>query len=469
MQILMGPAEYAHFLAGYNQPFHSGLRVNTLKIPAVDFTSISPFPLSPAGEFEPDAFTTTPDERPGKHPYHDAGLYYVQEPSAMVAAALLAPRPGELVLDIAAAPGGKATHLSSLLNRDAAAGEGSVLRRTLHSRGLLVANDVVRNRATILAENLARWGAANQLVTADEPARLAAQFGPIFDRVLVDAPCSGEGMFRRQGGFDWSERIVLACAQRQVNLLETAAGLVRPGGRLLYATCTFSPEEDEHIIGRFLATHPDYEIIDPPRFTGFERGRPEWAAEYSGEELSRAVRLWPHLFPGEGHFLALLQRAGQSDSAGARPHTPFAIHSPSREALAHWRAFAEDALAITLPEERLHAAGGRLYLIPATRPTTTGLRLVRYGILLGELRSGYFRPSADLALALNAADATGAISWNPDNNRLQRYLAGVDVPDPGPNGWLLVTVDGYGLGWAKRVDGRLKNHFPRHLRRSSAG
>jgi 16S rRNA C967 or C1407 C5-methylase (RsmB/RsmF family)/NOL1/NOP2/fmu family ribosome biogenesis protein len=469
MQGLLSPEAYGRFLAAYDQPSHTGLRVNTLKVTAADFTSMSPFPLTPAGEFEPAAFTTGADERPGRHPYHDAGLYYLQEPSAMVAAALLDPQPGELVLDIAAAPGGKATHLCSLLNRDAAAGAGPVLRRTLDSPGLLVANDVVRSRATILAGNLTRWGAANTLTTAAEPARLAEQFGPVFDRVLVDAPCSGEGMFRRQGGFEWSERMVLACAQRQESLLATAAELVRPGGHLLYATCTFSPEENEQTIARFLNDHVEYRLVDPPRFAGFGRGRPEWTGDEARPELARAVRLWPQEFPGEGHFLALLRREGDTAETAGAALRPFPIRPPSPPELAHWRAFAAETLVLDVPTDRLHAAGGRLYLLPARRPDTGGLHLVRYGLLLGELRPGYFRPSHELALALDATDAQHNINWSPHDGRLAGYFAGEDVVDPGPNGRLLVTVDGFGLGWAKRVDGRLKNHYPRPLRRRLGG
>lgn len=468
MQRLLTPEEYSRFLAGYHRPAHTGLRANTLKVSVADFTSMSPFPLTPGGAFDPAAFTTPPDERPGRHPYHDAGLYYLQEPSAMVAAALLAPEPGDLVLDIAAAPGGKATHLSGLLNRDAAAGPGSALQRTFDSDGLLVANDLVRKRASILAENLARWGAANSLITAAEPDHLATHFGPVFDRVLVDAPCSGEGMFRRQGGFEWSERMVLACAQRQSSLLATAATLVRPGGRLLYATCTFSPEENEGTIARFMEDHREYELVDPPRYAGFGRGRPEWVGgDQPRPELERAVRLWPQDFPGEGHFLALLRRS--ADAPGTTAHTrPYAIRPAAAAELAQWRAFAEETLLLDVPGDRLHAAGGRLYLIPARRPDTGRLGLVRYGVLLGELRPGYFRPSVELALGLTAAEASRAVSWSPDDDRLAHYLEGADVDDDdrGPNGWTLVTVDGFGLGWAKRVDGRLKNHYPRGRRRS---
>ena len=241
MRHLLG-ADYDAFAASYEQEAQVGLRVNTLKVNAADFNSIAPFALTPVGAYEPSGFRVTDDSQPGRHPYHAAGLYYMQEPSAMAVAALLDPQPGEWVLDLAAAPGGKATHLIARMGDE----------------GLLVANDVDRARARDLAENLERWGARNVLITNNTPEQLAAHFGAVFDRVLVDAPCSGEGMFRKQGGFAWSETMVLACARRQTAILETAVSLLRPGGVLAYATCTFAPEEDEGVIGRFLAQHPDF-------------------------------------------------------------------------------------------------------------------------------------------------------------------------------------------------------------------
>ena len=243
MRDLLPAGEYDAFVAAFDRPRRIGLRVNTLKITPGHFSTIAPFPLAPLGQWEPAAFAVNPESRPGRHPYHDAGLYYLQEPSAMLAAALLAPEPGELVLDLAAAPGGKATHLASLIGSPAAP-PVSPLRLALAGDGLLVANDVHSGRARLLAENMARWGALNTLITQDEPERLAARFGPVFDRVLIDAPCSGEGLFRRMDGVEWSESIVAACARRQRDLLAVAPRLVRPGGRLLYATCTFSPEEN---------------------------------------------------------------------------------------------------------------------------------------------------------------------------------------------------------------------------------
>ena len=466
MRSLLSADEYDAFVAAYDRPPVAGLRVNTLKIAPAEFTTLAPFSLAPLGDWEPAAFAVADDSRPGRHPYHDAGLYYLQDPSAMTAAVALAAAPGELVLDLAAAPGGKATHLAARL---ATPGGGSSLRRALDDDGLLVANDVHAGRARLLADNLARWGAVNVLVTHEEPGRLAAAFGPVFDRVLIDAPCSGEAMFRRLESIEWSAAIVTACARRQRGVTAVAPDLVRPGGRLLYATCAFSPEENEAVVGDFLAARSDFHLIEPPPITGADRGRPDWAGDgtdaINAAQLSRAVRLWPHHFHGEGHFLALMARAGHDE--GTDP-APFNRRSPTAAQLRLWRDFAAAALTIDLPEERLHVHGERLYLLPRRTIDTGRLHLVRYGLPLGETRPGHFRPGHDLALSMNDADAR-AVNWPADDPRLAAYLAGHDLPaaelPPGPDGWTLVAVDGFGLGWGKRAGGRLKNHYPHALRR----
>ena len=474
MRSLLSPGEYDAFVAAYDAPPVAGLRVNTLKTAPAEFTTLAPFSLTPLGDWEPAAFTVTDGSRPGRHPYHDAGLYYLQDPSAMTAAVALAPAPGELVLDLAAAPGGKATHLAARMGT-AAAGDGSPLRRALDDDSLLVANDVHAGRARLLAENLARWGAVNVLVTHDEPARLAAALGPVFDRVLIAAPCSGEAMFRRLESVEWSESIVAACARRQRGVLAVAPDLARPGGRLLYATCAFSPEENELVVGAFLAGQGDFQLMEPPSIAGADRGRADWtgqeAAPAMAAQLARAVRLWPHRFPGEGHFLALMARDEPTDDGQktSGDNGRFRAHPPTAAQARLWRAFATDALALALPEERLHVHGERLYLLPRRAIDPGRLHLIRYGLLLGELRAGHFRPAHDLALALNDADAR-AVRWPADDPRLAAYLSGRDLPasdlPPGPDGWTLIAVDGFGLGWGKRAGGRLKNHTPHALRRA---
>lgn len=461
MRQLLSTEEYESFVASYERPPRSGLRVNTLKIGAAELAARVPFALSPVGAFEPAGFLVEEGARPGRHPYHAAGLYYLQDPSTMVVGAMLAPQPGELVLDLAAAPGGKATHLATQL-------EAPLGDPQWGNDSLLVANDVSRQRARLLLENLERWGARQALVTSAEPEQLAATFGAVFDRVLLDAPCSGEGMLRRrEGDVEWSEAIVAACARRQADILQTAAQLTRPGGLLLYSTCTFAPEENEEVIGRFLVAHPDFELQPLPDYPGFARGRPEWAAD--GDPLfQRAVRLWPHQFPGEGHFLALLRRT-EDTAVALFTHKRFARIPPDRKELQLWRGFAQETLRVELPVERLHLAGGRLYLLPKRALDSGRLRMLRYGLLLGEVRHNYFRPAHALALALTPQQVQHTVNWTADDPRTAAYLAGHDMAQEsasvGTSGWVLVTVDGYGLGWGKRGGGRLKNHYPHSLRR----
>jgi 16S rRNA C967 or C1407 C5-methylase (RsmB/RsmF family)/NOL1/NOP2/fmu family ribosome biogenesis protein len=453
-QLLPGD-EFHAFAAALDRSPHVGLRVNTLKISVADFIRIVPFSLAPAGRWEPAAFIVKDDSRPGRHPYHDAGLYYLQEPSAIVAASLLAPEAGELVLDLAAAPGGKATHLAALMQ----AKEGD-------EDGLLVANDVHAGRSRLLAENLARWGATETLITQDEPDRMAAAFGPVFDRVLIDAPCSGEGMFRRRDAVEWSEAIVQACARRQHHILATAPRLVRPGGRLLYATCTFAPEENEQVIAAFLAANRDFYVEELPEYDGFDRGRPQWAdapSDFAGQ-LVNTVRLWPHRFSGEGHFIALLRR---SEHSQVREHLTgkLIVTPPTNNQLVLWERFASEALTIELASDRFHIHQNQLYLLPRRTLPVPRLHIRRYGSLLGEVRSGYFRPAHDLALMLRENNASNALNLTAEDPLIRRYLAGEDTPSAGPDGWVMVCVAGYGLGWGKRVKGRLKNHYPRQLRR----
>jgi NOL1/NOP2/fmu family ribosome biogenesis protein/precorrin-6B methylase 2 len=380
------------------------------------------------------------------------------------------------VLDIAAAPGGKTTHLAALMQ----------------DTGLLVANDMDGKRAHILAENMERWGTRHALITNAHPEQLAQQFGPVFDRVLVDAPCSGEGMFRRLGSakdgksakeaFDWSQEHVLACARRQTAVLATAAQLVKPGGRLVYATCTFAPEENESSIARFLAGHPDFELVEPPRFAGFDRGRPSWADDgLPHDGLEKCVRLWPHHFAGEGHFIAIMQRAGTKKPEGF--WKPFGFKPPKSTELKVWRAFAQATLRGEWPEERMLLNNGRLYLLPPDAIETGRLRLVRYGLLLGEIRSGYFKPAHALALALKAEEVVTAVHFPADSPAITAYLSGHPLPiengqwsmvnyqwaidhsnPPLTDNWLLITVSGFPLGWAKAGGGQLKNHYPRGLR-----
>ncbi|KAF0108303.1 MAG: Fmu (Sun) domain-containing protein [Anaerolineaceae bacterium] len=456
MSRLLG-GEFPAFAAALEGEPVGGLRVNTLKLSAADFGKISPFPLGDAIPWCPSAFIFPLSSfSPGLHPYHLAGLYYLQDPSAMSPAALLDPQPGDRVLDLAAAPGGKTTHLAALMQ----------------GGGLLVANEIKDKRVGHLAMNVERWGAGNVVVANETPERLADHFGPYFDRVLVDAPCSGEGMFRKDMGarLDWSPEMVAGCAVRQRNILRVAGKLVRPGGALLYSTCTFAPEENEGVIAEFLREFPEFDVEALPLFEGFERGRPEWLEEKSEkqkaknkkqkaqESLAGAMRLFPHRVSGEGHFVCLLKRKGApgADRAGDER-----MPEMDRARRGLWAAFAADALAADFAADRLKVRGERLYFIPEEMPDFGTLRVVHPGVWFGNFKKERFEPAHPLVLFLRRGQAQHPLNLEPGSPALAAYLRGETLPSGGPAGWTLVTVDGWPLGWGKRVQGVVKNHFPR--------
>ncbi len=454
--------EYPAFAQIYDQPPSAGLRVNTLKLDPEAFVRLSPIKLQPipwtkAGY---SLLSNPPDSgpSPGKHPYHAAGLYYLQDPSAMAVAELLSPQPGERVLDLSAAPGGKSTHLASLMK----------------NLGLLVANEISPKRVRALMSNLERWGARNVVIANETPARMANHLDSFFDKVLVDAPCSGEGMFRKEteACTDWSPQMVASCAARQGLILREAARLVRPGGKLIYATCTFSPEEDEGSLVNFLVEHPDFSLVEATQHTGFLPGRPEWLEENnpgrtSPLHLDRAVRLWPHRAPGEGHFIGILQRAEGKDQANFATWQPNRL-PPSIEHL--YREFCRDSLKISPTSNRLCLVGSNLYAIPPEMPDPGKLRWMHPGWWLGTIKYGStgrlerFEPSHALALSLQPRDALQTLDLTCTDRNLAAYLRGETIEHGGTNGWVLISVDGFSLGWGKRVQGRVKNFYPRGLR-----
>ncbi len=445
---LLGP-ELDAFAAAVRQPPVSGLRTNTLKTTPTTVQQrlaaypLTPVPWCPAGFQVARSSLSASEPGLGKHPLHAAGLYYLQDPSAMAVAEWLAPRPGERVLDLCGAPGGKATHLASLM----------------HDEGVLVANETVPARAAVLAENLERWGVRRAVVTAETPARLAAQWPAFFDRVLVDAPCSGEGMFRRQLAegtrLSWSPAQVQGCARRQHDILAHAARLVRPGGWLLYSTCTFNTTENEAVVQQFLSVFSEFSLLPGPRSPSLAHGDPRFAGHQD------MARLWPHRLDGEGHFLALMQRRLDAESPAGEPVTlPPAASRPAQRA---WQIFCESALRAP-PAGHLVQTGAYLYLWPDGAPAVTGLRVLRPGWWVGELRHDRFVPSHALALALDATQFAQVSNLLADTATLAAYLRGEAFPEPGSDGWLGVCVEGFALGWGKRTRGLVKNHYPKGLR-----
>lgn len=414
-------SEYPAFLESLERPRAVALRFNPMKgeRPVLPFVG-APVPWEPAG------FYYDPETRPGLHVYHEAGVYYLQEASAMAPVALLDPKPGERVCDLCAAPGGKTTQIA-----------GRML-----GQGFLVCNEINPKRAKILSRNIERMGVANALVTNEHPETLASRFHGFFDRVLVDAPCSGEGMFRKEEAAvtDWSQETVQMCARRQREILDSAARLVRPGGRLVYSTCTFAPEEDEETVAAFLEAHPEFtpEPVEAPWFV-------------PGENAS--YRMWPHKLLGEGHFAAVLRKTqGESGEVPA---------CPGEKCPKAWESFAKE-LDITLPEGKAVPFGQSLYWAPMELPELNRLKVLRPGLELGTERKGRFEPAHALALWLKTCAITE--SFPPESPEMKAYLHG-DVVPSGKKGWCLVQAGGYAIGWGKGDGSVLKNHYPKGLRR----
>ena len=413
--------EYEAFLQSLERPRAVALRFNPLKGDAPDL----PF----VGEnvpWEPQGYYYDPDSRPGLHVYHEAGVYYLQEASAMSAVALLDPQPGERVCDLCAAPGGKTTQIAG----------------RMQGEGFLLCNEYSHKRAKILSRNIERMGVANALVTNETVENLAARLEGFFDRVLVDAPCSGEGMFRKEEAAitDWSQETVEMCARRQADILDSAAKLLKSGGRLVYSTCTFAPEENELAVEAFLQKHPEFsaENVDAP-----------WFAP-AGEGM---FRLWPHKLLGEGHFAAVLRKnTGEEEDAPLLSGTKL----PKE-----WTDFAKE-LDIRLPDGKAVMFGQNLYWAPEDMPELKKLKVLRPGLELGEVKKGRFEPAHALALWLK--DCKNTESYAPDSAEMAAYIHGDVVPSD-KKGWCLVKAGDYSIGWGKG-DGRvLKNHYPKGLRR----
>ena len=420
MEMQLGP-EYPEYLASLERPRAVALRFNPQKgkAPELPFAT-SPVPWEPLGcYYEPMA-------RPGLHPYHDAGVYYLQEASAMAPAVLLNPQPGERILDLCAAPGGKTTQIAGKMG----------------GQGLLVCNEIHPKRAKILSQNVERMGISNALVLNEAPATLAQRFPGFFDRILVDAPCSGEGMFRKEAAAvaDWTEELVDMCARRQGEILDAAAKMLRPGGRLVYSTCTFAPREDEEAVAAFLERHPDFapEKVDAPWFTPGENG---------------SFRLWPHKLLGEGHFAAVLRRM---DGNGEDGNPASGASLPGG-----WLRFAREQ-GISLPAGKAVRFGDTLFWAPEEMPDISRLRVLRPGLELGTLKKDRLEPAHALALWLRPREGDTRLA--PDSPELAGYLRGETIPGS-RRGFQLVCAGEYTLGWAKGDGQILKNHYPKGLRR----
>ena len=405
--------EYNSFIDAYSRPSLHGFRVNSLKITPDELLKIFPYskgsvPWCDTGFYYDSGF--------GKHPCHRAGLFYSQEPSAMISAELLNVEEGDVVLDLCAAPGGKSTHLASKLN----------------GTGLLVSNEIVRSRSQILRENIERMGISNAVVTNMSPDEMELEFSEFFDKILVDAPCSGEGMFRKDDDaiLAWSIEHTFSCATRQQLILNSAAKMLRPGGAIVYSTCTFAPCENEETICKFISEHPEF-------------------------SLEKMEHIYPHTSEGEGHFAARLIKGGNSSRKERKT-----IIKDADASL--FRTFEKENLNTNL-KGRFVLFGENLYLLPSLFGDIRNIKIVLPGLHLGEIKKNRFEPSLHLALALKKEDFK--LFHEADASEIELYYQGNVVNSLHPNGWgAMLYNKKYPVGWFKSVNGQLKNHYPKKFR-----
>ena len=460
--------EWDDFLYSYDNNRFQALRFNTLKVqsPEERMRILKTLKISSDKKvsWADEAYYFDENVRPGKHPYHEMGLYYIQEPSAMSAAALLAPKPGMRVLDLCAAPGGKSTQLATYLG----------------DSGLLVSNEINTQRSRILSQNIERMGIKNAIVTNEDSFVLASHFPGFFNAIQVDAPCSGEGMFRKlpEAIEQWSMENVAICAARQKEILDNAAVMLKPGGTIVYSTCTFSKEENEDVIEYFLERHPDFTLEEMERF-------------------------WPHKVDGEGHFVAKLVRRGSVNELGAdydvcedscnkvedtglkadrktkknknsknrKNETKPALTKENMKLLSEFldETISED-MAAWIKNSRLVMFGEQLYRLPDMEVDIKGLKVQRAGLHIGEFKKQRFEPSHSLALALKLSEAKNVVKLTWDDPQTTGFFNGQSVmlsdeqTAECKKGWALVCVDGYTAGWGKVNGTQVKNHYPKGLR-----
>ncbi|MBQ8291800.1 MAG: RsmF rRNA methyltransferase first C-terminal domain-containing protein [Clostridia bacterium] len=416
MQKQLPQTEWEAFFAVYAGKPVKGVRLNPLKGDRYALKPLLPFLGEPV-PWEENGFYTEA-EKLGASPYHSAGLFYSQEPSAMSAAPLLDVQAGETVLDLCSAPGGKGTQLAC----------------KMAGKGIIVLNEPVFSRAKILSGNVERLGIKNAVVVSELPEKLSKKFPAYFDKILVDAPCSGEGMFRKNAEealAEWSEENVALCAARQAKILAEATKMLKKGGRLVYSTCTFAVEEDEKQVQAYLAAHPEMRLV-------------------------KQEKLYPHKIKGEGHFVALFEKTEGEENTqkGAKGNL-------SREGERAYRVF-EQAFFKEKFASRLYEAGGVLYELPDGVFDWKDLQVLRVGVRLGEVKNGRFEPSHSLAMCVKKEEVKNAVELVGDN--VDRYLRGETFEAETQNGWCVVCVSGYPVGIGKAVNGVVKNHLPKGLR-----
>ncbi len=431
--------EYEVYKDCLDQPMHHGIRINTLKISVEEFLKINPFHLKPVPWTSNGFYYDEDLDKPSKHPYYFAGLYYIQEPSAMTPAQVLPVEEGDRVLDICAAPGGKSTELAAKLN----------------GTGILVSNDISASRAKALLKNLEVFGAGNTLIISEAPYKLSERFEEYFDKILIDAPCSGEGMFRKSNSMitAWENNGNELFADLQKSILKEVVKMLKPGGKLLYSTCTFAPLENEKSIDYLLSLDESLSVCEFKKYRDFDNGHPEWS-ETGNPDLIKCARLWPHKIEGEGHFVCLVKKGGESTNAGNTGSYPIKKAKLTKETMDFFENFNK-----SFDYNRFEQSSDKLYYIPESFPSVKGLRILRCGLYLGEIKKNRFEPSQSLAMSIDMKDFKNNINLSADDDRVNKYLKGETIDVEGSNGWALICVDGFPLGWGKINNGVLKNKY----------
>ncbi|MCY7134298.1 RsmF rRNA methyltransferase first C-terminal domain-containing protein [Streptococcus gordonii] len=421
-QRLLGK-EAASFFSTFDQEPISAFRTNPLKEGRVTFSN--PIPGTKWGYY---------GKVSGKSPEHVTGLIYSQEPAAQMVAQVAHPHEGMRVLDLAAAPGGKSTHLLSYLN----------------NTGLLVSNEINNKRSKILVENIERFGARNVLVTNESAERLAKVFSSFFDLIVLDAPCSGEGMFRKQpDAMDyWSLDYPAQCATLQREILEDAVKMLANGGELVYSTCTWAPEENEEIVDWLLDEFP-LELVDLPKINGMT----------PGIDYPETARMYPHRFKGEGQFVAKFRFVGEHKLPKLKP----ARSNLTADQRSLWQTFQNEHLKVELKGD-LQTFGDQLYLLPLGLPDLSKIKIARNGLHLGTFKKKRFEPSFALGLALQPSEVKNKLELSQQD--FEVYVGGetLQIKESLPNGWYQLLIHGNGLGFAKLANQTLKNYFPKGLR-----
>lgn len=455
MKLYLGE-EYDDFISSYELEEVKGIRFNT-KAPGTILGALCPAEIENENPLASgsgailgkipwceNGYSYYTDEiRPGKHPYHESGAYYIQEPSAMAPVGYLEVEPGDRVLDLCASPGGKSTQIAF----------------ELEGEGILISNEIMPDRARILSENIERMGVKNAVVISEDPRNISDRFTEYFDKVLVDAPCSGEGMFRRAETAvnEWSLENVKICADRQSWILDEAAKMLRPGGTMVYSTCTFSKEEDEMQIQEFLLRHAEFKLSQMPLYEGFRPG-------FDGV----GVRVWPHLSKGEGHYMCKLVKTGDSIK-GIPPcgYEPDITKKDRAELKDMFSFFIENVSDKDyLEERRLTRFKDQIYMLPKECPSLKGLKVLRPGLHLGTILKNRFEPSHALARTFSKDEVKKHCDLSLDNIEVYKYFNGETFNVEYPNGWYVVFVDDFPMGWGKIANGILKNHYPKGLRKN---